>query len=56
MQRGICLKVQIYKREKDTLAIGSYMNIATLYYDQYKDDQFRILKSYQLSKQLMTLS
>jgi hypothetical protein len=32
------------------------MNIATLYYDQYKDDQAPyFVKSYQLSKQLMTL-
>jgi hypothetical protein len=30
----------LQEAEKDTLAlIGSYMNIATLYYDQYKDDQ-----------------
>jgi hypothetical protein len=48
----------LQEAEKDTLAlIGSYMNIATLYYDQYKDDQAPyFVKSYQLSKQLMTLS
>jgi hypothetical protein len=48
----------LQEAEKDTLAlIGSYMNIATLYYDQYKDDQAipYFVKSYQLSKQLMTL-
>jgi hypothetical protein len=47
----------LQEAEKDTLAlIGSYMNIATLYYDQYKTiRQFRICKSYQLSKQLMTV-
>jgi hypothetical protein len=40
MQRGICLSTNLQEAEKDTLAlIGSYMNIATLYYDQYKDDQ-----------------
>jgi hypothetical protein len=39
----------LQEAEKDTLAlIGSYMNIATLYYDQYKDDQaIPFLKSYQ---------
>jgi hypothetical protein len=55
---GFVLKYK-FEAEKDTLAlIGSYMNIATLYYDQYKDDQAipYFVKSYQLSKQLMTLS
>jgi signal transduction histidine kinase len=43
----------LQEAEKDTLAlIGSYMNIATLYYDQFKDDQAipYFVKSYQLSK------
>jgi hypothetical protein len=41
MQRVFLFKsTNLQEAEKDTLAlIGSYMNIATLYYDQYKDDQ-----------------
>jgi hypothetical protein len=39
MQR-VFKSTNLQEAEKDTLAlIGSYMNIATLYYDQYKDDQ-----------------
>jgi hypothetical protein len=37
---GLFKSTNLQEAEKDTLAlIGSYMNIATLYYDQYKDDQ-----------------
>jgi hypothetical protein len=55
MQR-VFKSTNLQEAEKDTLAlIGSYMNIATLYYDQYKDDQAipYFVKSYQLSKQLI---
>ena len=43
---------ELQKAEKDTLAIiGSYMDIATLYYEQYKDDMaiLNFEKAYQLS-------
>ncbi|KUJ63814.1 histidine kinase [Flavobacteriaceae bacterium CRH] len=46
---------KLQEKEKDTLMlISSYMDIATLYYDQYKDDQAipYFTKAYDLSKKV----
>ncbi|MBE99882.1 tetratricopeptide repeat-containing sensor histidine kinase [Flavobacterium coralii] len=46
---------KMQEKSKDTLAlIGSYMDIATLYYEQYQDDKAipNFIKAYELSKKV----